>query len=367
MKNTFFTIGLWALIGSITSSCNLLSKEDKKAQPSDVMYDNTPYALTLPFQFGPATDLSFTGIVTKKEVELGEKLFFDKRLSLDGTVSCASCHDPTLAFTDGLALSKGIKGKLAKRSSMPLHNLLWQKGNLFWDGRSPTLEDQALRPIQDTSEMGNTLENLTRTLQNIPEYIALFKQAYDTTLVQAPLIAKALAQFQRTLISSNSKFDRFLQGKENLSEEEAKGYALFYQHPYPDRNLRGANCGDCHSGALQTDNKFHNNGLFTNYEDKGLAMLTGRPTDVGKFRTPSLRNIEITAPYMHNGKFATLEEVLDHYNENIQSHANLDVLIKEASNKIGGKSLMLTAEEKKQVIAFLKTLTDDQYLKRGVK
>jgi cytochrome c peroxidase len=290
-------------------------------------------------------------------------LFFDKRLSATNEVSCASCHQPAKAFTDGKAVSVGINGRTTSRSAMSLVNLLWVD-RLFWDGRAKTLEEQALLPIQDVREMGLTLEELVQKLKAIPEYIPKFKEAFDTDDISADLVAKALAQFQRTLISSGSRYDKIARGEVQATAREQRAIDLFFTHPEPNAPipLRGGNCGDCHGGNLTTLNTFHNNGLEVIPKDLGLAIVTGQTSDNGKMRAPSLRNIAFTAPYMHDGRFKTLEEVLDHYNEHIKAAANLDPLITAASNEVNGKTLALTAQEKADIVFFLKMLTDSSFI-----
>jgi cytochrome c peroxidase len=338
--------------------CQFACKKREETNPN-----NAPFVLNTPDHFGQSFVIPDDNPTTKAGVDLGRHLFFDKRLSATNEVSCASCHQPAKAFTDGKAVSVGINGRTTSRSAMSLVNLLWVD-RLFWDGRAKTLEEQALLPIQDVREMGLTLEELVQKLKAIPEYIPKFKEAFDTDDISADLVAKALAQFQRTLISSGSRYDKIARGEVQATAREQRAIDLFFTHPEPNAPipLRGGNCGDCHGGNLTTLNTFHNNGLEVIPKDLGLAIVTGQTSDNGKMRAPSLRNIAFTAPYMHDGRFKTLEEVLDHYNEHIKAAANLDPLITAASNEVNGKTLALTAQEKADIVFFLKMLTDSSFI-----
>ncbi|QHT70164.1 cytochrome-c peroxidase [Rhodocytophaga rosea] len=320
-----------------------------------------PYPLTIPHKFGSTFTIPADNPLTMQGIALGRMLFYEKKLSGDNTISCANCHQQRFAFTDGQAFSFGVAGKKGRRSAMSLVNLLWAK-RFFWDGRASTLEEQALIPIQDTLEMHQSLDGAVKKLQRTKSYPKLFEQAFGTKKITADLIAKALAQFERTLISSNSRYDKFLRGEIKLSMEEKRGMDLFMTHPEPIEKLRGANCGDCHGTYKVFMEGFHNNGLDSIASDKGREMITQKERDRAKFRAPSLRNIAVTGPYMHDGRFKSLEEVLDHYNEHIRQSNNLDPLIIEATNEIKGKSLQLSPSEKKMVITFLHTLTDSTFI-----
>jgi cytochrome c peroxidase len=319
-----------------------------------------PYSLELPFYLSRQFTIPEDNPLTKEGVQLGRMLFYEKRLSGDNTQSCSSCHQQKLAFSDGLRFSKGIAGQNGKRNSMSLVNLLWVR-QFFWDGRSNSLEEQALIPIEDPVELHQPLDRAVAKLQNTSFYPARFKLAFGSDKITPENIAKALAQFQRTLLSTNSKYDQHLRGEYKPTPQELNGINLFFTHPVAEIGLRGANCGDCHGSHLTTLNTFHNNGLDAEPTDPGREAVTNRPTDRGKFRAPSLRNIALTAPYMHDGRFQTLEEVLDHYNEHIKNSPTLDPLIIEASNEPAGRSLLLTEQEKKDVIAFLRLLTDHEF------
>lgn len=327
-------------------------------EDQDIRPGQTPVSLDYPSYFGTPVG-SLHQNLTKEGIELGSMLFYDTDLSKDHTVSCATCHIQNHAFTDNQSVSTGIKGRQGSRNAMSLSNLAWQE-DFFWEGRAASLEEQALHPIEDSLEMGLSLDEAVQRLNASGTYPSKFKAAYDDDAITPERIANAIAQFELSLVSQNSKYDRYRRGDVSLTDQELKGLNLFYTHPEPSQGLRGGNCSDCHSGALQTDNDFHNNGLDQN-PDSGRMKVTGSAADRGRFKTPSLRNIALTAPYMHDGRFETLEAVLDHYNEHIQQSATLDPLIMEASNEINGSSLALTDEEKQAIIAFLHTLTDTSF------
>jgi len=331
----------------------------------------TPYVFEPPSHFGDDNYIiPEDNPFTVEGVALGRKLFYEKQLSRNNRVSCGSCHQQLKAFTDGAKFSKGLNGALTSRSSMSLVNMLWQT-KFFWDGRALSLEDQALDPIQDHIEMDLTLEEAVLRLSASASYSKQFQQAFETEVITPDLIAKAMGQFMRTLVSSNSRYDQHLQGENVLTDQEKLGMDLFFTHPEPTVGLRGGNCGDCHLSILTAGDRqgfegFHNNGIDTdeNLED-GLMAVTGKATDKGKFKAPSLKNIALTAPYMHDGRFATLEDVLDHYNENVQVSTTLDALITDATNNpenVLPVRLGLTQEEKEAIIAFLHTLTDEKFI-----
>ena len=308
--------------------------------------------------------------LTNEAVALGKRLFYDVRLSGSNDVSCATCHQQRMAFTDGKPTAVGVTGKALAFNSMSLANLMWGPQRFFWNGRAGSLEIQALVPIQDADEMNQNLDELVGELKADTQYQTLFKAAYGG--VTKENVAKALAAFQRTLVSSNSKYDQFLRGEATLTEQEEWGRKLFMAHPDAKASLRGGNCIDCHSQFLTSGFKtlydgFSNNGLDSEEDlQPGLQTVTGDPAHRGLFKVPTLRNIALTAPYMHDGRFNTIEEVLDHYNEGIKKSATLNPLIMEADNMAKGAdvkfSLNLAAEEKVAIIAFLNTLTDYQFV-----
>lgn len=324
-----------------------------------------------PFYFG-LFELPVDNPLTNEGVELGRMLFYETNLSKDKSVSCATCHQQSKAFTDGNKVGIGIRGQELDRNSMSLVNMLWSAPHKFWDGRAANLEDQALQPIHNPKEMDLKISEALIRLNDDPEYREKFKLAFNTDKIRKEHIAKALAQFQRTLISQDSKYDKYLRGELQLSEQEQRGLQSFFTHPDPSVNLRGSNCGDCHRNFLTDGFKagfdgFANNGLDDDeHLENGLFDVTKNPLDKGKFKIPSLRNIMLTAPYMHDGRFNSLEEVLDHYNEHIRMSSTLDVLVREASNEYRRPgdpiALKLTKEDINDIIAFLKTLTDSTFI-----
>jgi len=309
--------------------------------------------------------------LTKEAVELGRQLFYEPRLSANGKVSCSTCHIQRLAFTDGRTTSIGVSGKPLTFNSMSLANLMWGPQRFFWNGRAATLEAQVLVPLQHADEMAqDDLGRLVAQLAADTSYRKLFEAAYGK--ITSANIARALAAFERTLISSNSRYDQFLRGELTLDPQEELGRKLFMAHPDVKVSLRGANCIDCHSQFLTSGSSarydgFSNNGLDDEaHLQPGLQAVTGNPAHRGLFKVPSLRNIALSAPYMHDGRFNTLEEVLDHYDSGIKNSSTLSPLIVEADNRGAAAarriSLHLTAAEKAAIIAFLHTLTDRDFV-----
>lgn len=334
-------------------------KPTKENTLKDVKVINNPYQLSIPFYFGNY-NIPNDNVLTDSGVALGRRLFYEKKLSGNNTMSCGSCHQQKFGFADPNRFSTGIDGIAGTKQSMALANLMWQD-KFFWDGRSSSLEQQALLPISDPIELHQSLDMAISKLQKTSYYPKAFYIAFGDSIINSKNLAKAISQFERTLITSNSKYDLYLQKRYFPTEDELNGLNLFFTHPNPEEGLRGGNCGDCHGGYLTALKGFHNNGLDSE-PNIGLMAVTGNPLDKGKFKTPSLRNIALTAPYMHDGRFTTLEQVLDHYNEHIQPSATLDPLITGASNEINGKSLKLTKKEKADIVLFLKMLTDSTFI-----
>ncbi|MFN4082072.1 MAG: cytochrome-c peroxidase [Bacteroidia bacterium] len=328
-------------------------------------YDPTPYFVNLPSRGGWSMfPVPNDNPLTKAKVELGKKLFFDPILSVDNTISCASCHDPQKAFTDGRRFSVGVNGKVVTRNAMPLFNLAWADAfaetphRYFWDGGANDLERQALAPIVNPLEMANTLQNAINTLQKHNLYPKLFKRAFGSDSITTSNLAKAIAAFERTLVSTNSKYDKYTRGEAQLTPEEFSGMFIFMQESKGD-------CFHCHGNDKSpyfTDFNFKNNGLQRVFNDSGLFRITGNPADLGKFKTPSLRNLVFTAPYMHDGRFNTLEEVVDFYSEGIQNSPTIDPNIAKHIREGG---VNLNPIEKRDLIAFLKTLTDSSFIKNA--
>jgi cytochrome c peroxidase len=281
---------------------------------------------------------------------LGKKLFSEKILSKDSSVSCASCHKPDYAFADTVAFSTGIGGRLTKRNTPSVLNMK-NRPYYFWDGRAASLEEQCLMPIQNPDEMGLPVEEAVKRLNQSKEYRLLFQKIFGQK-PDAKNLAAAFAAFEKTLETVDSKFDDWSNNLKNLTAQEERGRQIFIGDK--------AKCFDCHREEDFTTDEFKNIGLYNGKDlnDAGLFNLTNKEADKGKFKTPGLRNIAVTAPYMHNGMFKTLEEVVEYYNDPkkfVSNPINIDDVLKVPLN--------LTVKEKKDLVAFLKTLTDKKYMK----
>jgi len=315
---------------------------------SCIYFSTTTYTIQTPTGF-PEMNIPENNPMTVEGVALGEKLFHDKILSGDGTQSCSSCHLKTASFSDSSQFSVGIMGLAGERNASAIINAGWNNSN-FWDGRAISLEDQAFEPVTNPIEMHDTWPNVENKLNENDEYKQLFKQAFNIDYIDSNHVVMALAQFERTLISANSKFDRYIRGEDQLTSSELSGYAIF--------NSEKGDCFHCHGTQMFMDNSFHNNGLDTEpFLDLGLAEVSKEASDNGKFKTPTLRNIEFTAPYMHDGRFASLEEVIEYYNSGGNYSSTIDPLMKKL-----GIGLQLTNQEKQDLIAFLKTLSDNNFI-----
>jgi cytochrome c peroxidase len=273
-----------------------------------------------------------------EKVELGRKLYFDKRLSSDGTIACSSCHNPSQGFSNGVAFSPGVGGKLGSRNAPTVYNSAYSTTQ-FWDGRARSLEEQALGPIQNPVEMATNLPKMVATVSGIPEYAAEFQKVFGEGPVTETKVAMAIAAFERTILSGDAPYDRFKAGdKSALSPGAQRGLAVFEGK---------GRCVLCHLGPNFMDNQFHNLGVGTQAEkpDTGHMMLTKNEKDFGKFKTPTLRNVALTAPYMHDGSESTLEAVVELYDKGGIKNKNLDPLI---------QPLGLTPEEQADLVTFLK-------------
>jgi len=319
-----------------------------------------PFQFKYPANFGNRITIPTDNPTTREGVSLGRKLFYETRLSANNKLSCGSCHEQSKAFTDGKSFSAGVDGVLTSRNSMALINLIWAR-KLFWDGRSAGLEDQASFPLTSPHEMGQALEVSAEKLRTTEDYPALFKRAFGDTAITPSRLTKAISQFERTLISSNSLYDKYLKKEYQPSAIELEGMLLFNTMPQPDKKIRGADCSHCHGGVKTYMELFHNNGLDSISKDEGIQVITGLDSDHGRFKIPTLRNIALTAPYMHDGRFNSLEQVLDHYSDHLQTK-HLSSFLKNVSNKKDGKSLQLRSHEKKAIIAFLNMLTDSSFV-----
>lgn len=304
----------------------------------------------------PQVKLPADNPLTQEGVALGRELFHDTRLSVNQAQSCASCHDQAHAFADARRFSLGAQQQAGKRNAMPLFNLAWQQA-FFWDGRAATLREQVLMPIQDAHEMNETLPRVTAKLSADPECVKAFDQAFGSKEITAERVARALEQYLLTLVSQESRFDRAARQVAELTESEKRGLRLFVTEFDPKRGLRGADCFHCHGGTLFMSQPFANNGLALADDDLGRMGVTHDAADRGKFKTPSLRNVARTAPYMHDGRFATLEEVVEHYSNGVRPSATLDPNLA----KHPAEGMQLTTQEKADLVAFLKTLTDETF------
>jgi cytochrome c peroxidase len=316
----------------------------------------TPYPFQMSATF-PIPDLPRDNPLLVERMELGKKLFFDKRVSINDRQSCADCHSPERAFTDGRRTARGAEGRFGPRKTMPLSNLAWKK-EFFWDGRAKSLREQVLQPIQNSIEMHQSLTNLLVKLARADtNYPSWFSAAFGSPEITAEKISLALENYVLTLTCFNAKFDSVLRGEEKFTTEEQRGFELFSTEYDPRRKQFGADCFHCHGGTLFQSQSFANDGLEETFPDPGRGKITGKISDNGKFAVPSLRNVALTAPYMHDGRFDSLEEVVEHYATGVKRSATLDPNL--AKHPDGG--VPLSAADKQALVAFLKTLTDRQF------
>lgn len=303
-----------------------------------------PFGFNAPDYF-PEVQYNFEdNAVTMGRFELGKLLFFDPVLSSDSTVSCASCHAQVHAFADhNVALSTGVNGREGKRNSPSIANMAFTPA-FMWDGGVNHIEIFSLAPITDTNEMNETMSNVIDKLNNNELYRWIFKRNYQVDEINDQVLFKALTVYQSMIISDNAKYDQWKRGEVQLSAQEEYGRSLFE-----------AKCSSCHSGALQTDFSYRNNGLDASFEnDLGRGRITLDPQDYGKFKVPSLRNVMLTYPYMHDGRLFSIRQVLDHYDEGIVQSETLDPLLQNG--------IPMTEDEKDAIISFLETLTDWELL-----
>lgn len=333
-------------------------KDTKATDPvgEPAKYDGTPYAF-ISGSF-PAPNIANDNALTEQGVQLGRMLFYEKTLSKNNMISCASCHKQEFAFDDTANFSIGVLGLKGKRQAMAIFNTAWHSNEFFWDGRAHLLRDQSLLPIQDTLEMFETLPSIINKLSDNPMYKVQFTKAFGTSEVNSEKISKALEQFMNSIVSNESKYDKYLAGSATLTTSEDNGRKLFFQEYnqfFPAQS--GAECSHCHSGFNFTNNDYMNNGLDTDASitDIGREKVTNNIADKAKFKVPSLRNIALTAPYMHDGRFKTLEEVVDHYNNGLKASTYIDPALENTR----GTGLMLNAQQKADLVNFLKTLTDN--------
>lgn len=298
------------------------------------------YQVAVPAGF-PNLPVPAGNMLTEARVELGKRLFYDKQVSRTGEVACASCHLAENAFSDPRQFSIGVEGRVGGRNAPSIVNLAYNT-SFFWDGGAPTLEQQVIGPIINPLEMDMTMGEVVERLAQDSTYVNAFQDAYGTEPIPGSL-TKAVASFMRTIVSGDSRFDRYKQGDSKaLDESEKRGMAIA-------TGERGE-CFHCHVGFNFTNNDFRNDNLYAVYQDIGRAKVTELEEDVGKFKVPTLRNVALTAPYMHDGSLATLEDVVEHYSTGGILNSNSDPTI---------QPLDLTADEKRDLVAFLKALTDE--------
>ena len=349
--NTLFYISLFVccFISCSTDNGEYISLESEETEESQT--ENALLNFSIPSNFPELTYDISQNPPTEKGFELGKKLFYDGQLASDGVVSCGFCHIQNFAFTHHTHItSHGVNGLIGKRNAQPLHNLAFMN-EFTWDGAATFLDTQPIIPITAAVEMNETVSNVLNKLRNDPKYPKLFAEAYGSEEITSERMFKSLSQFMLMMVSANSKYDKWERGESiTFSQEEEKGRVLFQEK-----------CASCHSGTLQTDQSYRNNGLPLDpkYNDMGRSEVTGLPEDTRKFKVPSLRNIEITFPYMHDGRINTLEDVLDYYSDGITESKTLDPIFIKPDKTLG---LDITAQEKTKIIAFLKTLTDTDFL-----
>ncbi len=350
MKKIFF---LATILASFFFSC----RPDLVEDPA--VFD--PTLLMVNLREFPEPEFPADNKPTVAGVQLGRMLFYEKLLSKDGSQACADCHHQETGFSDSRQFSIGVEKMKGTRQAMPVQNLAWHKNGMFWDGRSPIARDQALKPIQDPLEMNETLENAVAKLQAEKKYRDQFIRAFGSDEITSEKMGLAIEQFEFTIISNNSKYDKFKRGEAVLTDSEERGRGLFFTEFDQSGARKGAECFHCHATFNFTNDEFMNNGLDAdaNQTDIGREKTTLDPADRAKFKTPSLRNIAQTAPFMHDGRFKTLEEVVDHYNSGVKNSATIEFLM-QYNLQPGG--LGLSEQDKSDLVAFLKTLTDSEFL-----
>lgn len=327
---------LWLAVAIVTTSLAISCKK-KNPEISKLWGFYTP-------NYFPASVYTFdNNTQTYQKFELGRALFYDTLLSSNNTVSCASCHASTHAFAGhNTALSAGVNGLLGTRNAPAIFNMAWSP-YFMWDGGINNIEVMPIAPLTNHVEMNESLTNIVFKVGQSERYKKLLKAAYGTEQVTDQKILKALTQFMVMIISDNSKYDKVKRGEDSFTETEQLGYSLFQQK-----------CSQCHTEPLFTDYSFRNNGLDSSFSDVGRFLITQQSDDLGKFKVPSLRNVLMTYPYMHDGRFYTINQVLDHYNSGVRHSGTLDPML--------SSGIPLSATEKSQLIAFLKTLNDYELL-----
>lgn len=373
-----FTIGLWGCKKDDKTADSIDNGNTGGATYTGDILVQTPNLPSSPYSYANITLPNYlttppivgqdntpnNNTITDAGATLGRVLFYDKNLSYNNKVACGSCHLQTHGFSDPLVLSKGFEGGNTGRNSMGLINArYYPNGKFFWDERAATLEVQTLLPIQDHIEMGMHLDTLVNKLNRISYYPALFQSAFGDKTITSDKVSKALAQFVRSIVSYKSKYDAGrasfpantppaqLGDFSNFTVQENRGKTLFFTT---------AGCAPCHGTETFTGARAENNGLDLTTVDSGVGRITGNPADIAKFKVPSLRNVELTAPYMHDGRFKTLQEVIEHYSNGVQNHPTLSPPLRVGGTPNGQpRRLNLSNADMGALVAFLKTLTDN--------
>lgn len=344
----------WKVLSSVALTVLVLVACRPEPRLGPTWNGGTPYPLDVPDWVTVGEHLPYLPEdppLTVEVVDLGRRLFYEKALSNDFAMSCASCHRQEHAFTDPRQFSLGTDGSVGTRNAMAIFDLAWD-GHFFWDGRSISLEQQAFLPVVDHAEMRNTWPVVEERLRSDQRYPELFRNAFGSPGIDSLRVVQAIAQFERTLLSFDSRYDRFSYGGDSsaITAEEQRGMDLYF---------RGAHCGDCHTGPLFGDHALRNNGLDLVHSDLGLGAVTGNANHNGLFKATSLRNIAVTAPYMHDGRSATLEEVVDFYADDVQLDSpDLD---NRMFPWMAGQ-VNLTQQDRADLVASLHTLTDERFL-----
>lgn len=365
--NTIYLVCLvWLMIG--LNGCKPDPQSPDMPSPDGWVYNPEPVEFKVPRYFPPPRNFSDNPL-TKQGIKLGRMLFYDPILSADSSQSCASCHQQSLSFTDNKRYSVGVDGIAGTRNAMPLFNMAWQS-SFFWDGRAATLEQQALEPVENPIELHEAWPNVIEKLKRHPQYPRLFYEAFGIKEFTKEHAAKAMAQFIRTMVSANSRYDKHKRGElfgtgREFTDEEERGMEIFFSPASPSGG--GGDCFHCHGNELFADisptGQFRNNGLtetadINGFPDKGRGAITGNPQHNGLFKVPSLRNIALTPPYMHDGRFQTLDEVIEFYNSGVKNSPTVDPVMIHP----GFTGLNLSADEKAALKAFLLTLTDEEFI-----
>lgn len=372
MKKIYFSLTVLAAVillsATLTQKGNFsVFNSTTSVNPDDPVLPDTPFDYDIDFPdhvlnsiWGPPIDpTSINAAITPEVATLGRVLFYDKKLSASNEVACASCHKQEFGFADDVAFSEGIDGTLTERNSPNINDLSWnssiffgfETNFLFWDARESNLDEMVLQPITHEGELGKDLEYLLEKLALTEYYPPLFQEAFGDPAITADRIGIAMGQFVRSMSSFDTKFDRVMAGDEEFTSAEEAGFQVFQQ-----------SCDFvCHSQPHFGSSMPMNNGLEEEYEDEGVAAWSGNEFEIGKFKSPSLRNIAVTAPYMHDGRFETLEEVVDFYSDDVFPHPNNDFgwSVGDPANFTG---FDFTQTQKDNLVTFLHTLTDDTYL-----